>query len=94
MPKTLSEATVPKFPTDRETLDLIELTRSALPRGPLGDELAMHLIYDVSIAAAADQSELDNLLEAFGQYAVNDILPPGTPTASDLAKSLRGTGYL
>lgn len=91
MPKTLSEPTIPNFTTNQATLDQIKLVRAALPLGPCGHELMMHLIYDLAVAATVDQGELDGLLESFCEYAVNDVLPPGTPAVSELIQSLWAT---
>ena len=91
MPKTLSEPTIPKFTTDQATLDQVKLVRAALPLGPAGHELMMHLIYDLAVAATVDQGELDALLESFGGYIVNGILPPGMPTVSELVLALQGS---
>ena len=80
--------TTPPFPVDQATQAQIDLVWRALPRGPMGHALAAHFVLELLLPRVADPAELDELLGMFGQYALDEVWPPGWPTVSDLVLTL------
>ena len=63
---------------------IIQLTRDALPLGPMGDELGPHWLYDALISTATTPDELADVLDAFQGFILTEQWPESLGTVSDL----------